>query len=109
MQLAFGQLGIGKLSALLRRFERWWLKEFLDLFPERVIAFVAGRQQMSLVLGYRDETVMLELLSGSRAAIGSAQHTRSAEVLVDVDRFVRTQGIERKGVELRLGLPAVGV
>ena len=72
MRFAFVQLRIGKLSTLPRRFEKWWLAEFLDLFPERVVEFIAGRQQMSLVLRSRDETVTLELLSGSRASIGSA-------------------------------------
>jgi general secretion pathway protein L len=109
MQLTLDQLRIGKLPALLRRFEQWWLKEFLDLFPERVVEFFAGRQQMSLVLGDRDETVTLELLSGSRAAIGLEQRARSTDVLADVDQFLKTHGIDRKDVEVGLRLPADSV
>lgn len=109
MQLTFGQLRVGKPSALLRRFEQWWLKEFLNLLPERVVEFVAGRQQMSLVLGNRDGTVTLELLSGSRAPVGSSQRASSANVLVEVDRFLKAHGIDRKDVELGLRLPADSV
>jgi general secretion pathway protein L len=109
MQLTFGQLRTGKLSMLLRRFQEWWLKEFLNLFPERVVAFIAGRQQPSLVLRYRDETIVLELLSGSRAPIGSALRTRSTDILVEVDRFLKAHGIDRKDVELGLRLPADSV
>ena len=109
MRFAFVQLRIGKLSTLPRRFEKWWLAEFLDLFPERVVEFIAGRQQMSLVLRSRDETVTLELLSGSRASIGSALRARSTDILVDVDRFLKAHGIDRKDVELGLRLPVDSV
>jgi len=106
MQLTMGRLEIWKLPVHLRRFQQWWLREFLDLFPERVIEFLMGRRRMSLVLEFRDETVSLELLSGSRKSIGSEQCPLSADMLANVDRFLKMHGIGRQDVELGVRLPA---
>jgi len=109
MQLTMGKLGIGKLEAQLRRFQRWWLKEFLDLFPEQVVEFLMGRRQMSLVLGSHDQTVALELLSGSRNPIGSERCALSADVWANVDRFLKMHGVGRRDIELGVRLPAENV
>ena len=109
MQLTMGQLGIGRLPTYLRRFQHWWLQEFMDLFPERVVEFLMGRRQMSLVLANRDETVWLELLSGSHNSIGSGQCALSTDVLANVDRFLKMHGIGRQDVELGIRLPADSV
>jgi general secretion pathway protein L len=106
MQISLGRLTIAGLPARLRSLGQWWLKEFVNLFPERIVEFLFGRGQALLVVAVDQEGATLELLDSARALIASERITLTGNALVEIDRFVRSQGLERADADVGLRLPA---
>ena len=109
MQISQGRLTIAKLPALLRRLGQWWLKELVNLFPERIVEFLLGRGQASLVVTVDQEGATLELLNSARTLIASERITLTGNALVEIDRFLWSQGLERTDADVGLRLPAESV
>jgi general secretion pathway protein L len=109
MQLSLNRSGIAPLSKLLNRFGRWWINEFLNLFPERYAEFFTGRGRQRLVISAGQEGVTLELLGGALAPIASERTVSVGDLLLEIDRFLLSRKLERRDVDLGLRLPAESV
>ncbi|HXO69418.1 MAG TPA: PilN domain-containing protein [Bradyrhizobium sp.] len=109
MQFALDRLRIARLAVLPRRFGEWWLGEFLNLLPERIVEFLSGRGRTSLVVVTGEGHVTLEQLSSTRVPIASERLASSDNALAEIDRFLRSRGLERKDVDIGLRLPAESV
>src|SRR6266700_532351 len=109
MQVSFGQLRITRLRAVPRRFRRWWLREFLHLFPERIAEGLVGRGRAKLVISGDGQDVTLELLGGGQTPIASERVSPRNGGSDDISRFLDTQKIRRNEVEIGLRLPAEAV
>jgi general secretion pathway protein L len=109
MQISLSRLRIARLPTLLRRLGEWWLKEFLNLFPERVVEFLSGRGQTLLVVAVDQDGATLELLNGARTLIASERVISTNNVLAEIDRFLNSQGLKRKDADIGLRLPAGSV
>jgi general secretion pathway protein L len=109
MQISFGRLEIAKLPVLLHRLGGWWLAEFLNLFPERTVEFLSGRGRALLVVAADQDGAALELLNAARVPTASERITPANDVLAEIDRFLRSHGIERKDADIGLRLPADNV
>jgi general secretion pathway protein L len=109
MQLSLSQPGFARLSRFLNRFGQWWLKEFLNLFPERYRELISGRGRGLLAIAAGEGGITLELLNGALAPTASERTASTANALPEIDRFLRLQGLERRDVEVGLRLPAESV
>jgi general secretion pathway protein L len=105
MQIVLGRLRAATLPILFRRFGEWWLKEFLALLPERIVEFLSGRGQALLVVAVDQEGTRLELLNGARAQIASHRATLEGNILVEIDRFLHSESLQRTDVDIGLRLP----
>jgi len=92
----------------LRRFGTWWLKEFLDLFPERIVELLAGGGKNRLVILVDQDRAVLELHRGYHARVASPGIV-GANVLPAIDEFLRSQGVERRDVDVGIQLPKESV
>ncbi len=106
MQLSLSQPGFVRLSKLLNRFAQWWVKEFLNLFPERYAELFSGRRRRRLVVFADREGATLELLGGTLAPVASARAVSVSNLLLEIDRFLLSRKLERRDVDLGLRLPA---
>lgn len=106
MQITLNRLEIARLPAVLRRAGQWWLKELFKLFPEPMAELLAGRRRQLLVITADQQGAALELLSGAHVPIARGQASPTADTLAEVDRFLRSQGLGRKDVDIGLRLPA---
>ena len=94
------------LSDLLARLGRWWLKEFLDLFPDRIAEWLLGRGQKILMLATEQDAVGLKLLSESRRQLASERVSCANYSAVSIDEFLRSHDLERKDVAIGIRLPS---
>lgn len=101
-----GRLRIARLPTLLHRVGGWWLREFLDLFPERIVEFLSGRGQVLLAVAIEQDGATFELLNGSHTLIASERTKFTNNAVADIDRFLRSHGLERKHTDVGLRLPA---
>jgi general secretion pathway protein L len=91
---------------LLNRLGRWWLSEFLALFPERMAQWIIGRNQKSLSLAAQPEMVVLRLLGGNQEELASQSWSRGEYSAACIDTFLQEQGLERSRVAIGIRLPA---
>jgi general secretion pathway protein L len=109
MQLSLSQPGFVRLSKLLNRFAQWWVKEFLNLFPERYAELFSGRGRPRLVVSAGQEGVTLELLGGAFAPITSESAASVSNLLLEIDHLLLSRKLQRRDVDLGLRLPAESV
>src|SRR5258708_24419903 len=109
MQLSLSQPGFARLSRLLSRFGQWWLKEFLNLFPERYLELFSGRGRALVAIAAGEGGITLELLNGALASTASERMASAGNALVEIDRFLIARGLERRDVDIGLRLPAESV
>jgi general secretion pathway protein L len=84
---------------------RWWLTEFLDLFPERTAKWLVGPGRTTLVLARDGETRILELLDGGEPMCAPIR-LRSADFSAEsIDGFLRTRGVRRGDADIVIRLP----
>jgi general secretion pathway protein L len=98
------RLGISTGFDRFRAFGRWWLKEFLALFPERVADWLIEGGSMILVLAPEEDAVTLQLLSDRRRAIASVRVDRAEYSPDSIDAFLRSQRLRRSDVSLGITL-----
>lgn len=106
MQLSLSQPGFVRLSKLLSRFARWWVKEFLNLFPERYAELLSGRGRPRLVVSAGQGGVTLELLGGAFALVTLERTALGSNLLREIDRFLLSRKLQRRDVDLGVRLPA---
>jgi general secretion pathway protein L len=87
----------------LRRFGRWWLAEFLALFPDRLAAWLMGGGQMALTVGRDGARITLHLREGRRI-IGSESFEAADDMPARIEEFLAARGLspDRVPVGLRL-------
>jgi general secretion pathway protein L len=105
MQIPLGRLSVADLRTLLPRLGRWWLKEFLDLFPEQIAERLTGKGRMLLVVAVDQQGATLELLNGARTTIASERAAHAENALAEIDQFLRSRNLQRKDVDIGLKLP----
>jgi general secretion pathway protein L len=106
MQISLGRLRIARLPTVLHHLGEWWLKEFLNLFPERIVDRLFGRGGTMLLLTADQEVATLELLNGAHTLIASERASLTDNALEQIDRFLRSHGLERREADIGLRLPA---
>jgi general secretion pathway protein L len=109
MMISLNQIRTEDLSILLRRFGRWWLKEFLCLFPEHVAEVLSGRGHPSLVVAADEAVLGLELRKGTRLLLAAEPIDPSDALPRAIERFLGAHGLKSSNVALGLRLPADGV
>jgi general secretion pathway protein L len=88
-----------------RRAGRWWLKELLHLFPDRIAKWVVGPGRTTLVLASEGDARVFELLEGDRPA-NVATKLKAADVSTQsIDGFLRLHGVRRGDADIVLRLP----
>jgi general secretion pathway protein L len=97
------------VSEHLRAFGRWWLGEFLALFPRPVANWLIERGSRTLILGLEEDTVTFQLMSDRRRLVGSARIGRTKYSADAIDAFLRSHRLRRRDVSLGLRLPASSV
>ncbi len=109
MQVSLGRLEIAGLPYLLRRFGEWWLKEFLDLLPTRIVEMLSHRGRALLVVSADQDGATLKLLDSAHTPIALHRAARPDDVPAGIDHFLRSRGLERGDVDIGLRLPAESV
>ena len=108
MSLTLSALSPGSLTAgwghRLRRFGRWWLGEFLALFPERTAAWLVGGGSVALAVADEGERVTLHLLD-DRRQIAASRTVAEAESVPDaIVEFLATHGLSPDAVPVGIRL-----
>src|SRR5262245_66274301 len=85
-------------SARLSEFGRWWLNEFLALFPASVAKWLTGGGRLSLVLVPERDAVALELIDEGRHPIASTRIPRTEDVPAAIADFLTTHGVANKEI-----------
>jgi general secretion pathway protein L len=96
----------GRLSGLVEPFGQWWLREFLDLFPQHIADWLAGRNRNTVILAPEPDSVTLHHLNGGRQQLASTRFSRSIYSPAAIDEFLRSRSLQRKDVEIGVRLPA---
>ena len=92
-------------STRLGEFGRWWLNEFLALFPASVGKWLTGGGRLSLVLVPERDAVALELIDEGRHPIASTRIPRTEDVPAAIADFLTTHGVANKDVAIGIRLP----
>jgi len=101
----YAHLDFKTWSGLLRRLRRWWLEEFLALFPRRVSEWLVGRGGNAVVLSIEETSIDILLRNYSGQALASASIPQANYSASALDNFMRTHRVTRKSVALGLRLP----
>jgi general secretion pathway protein L len=84
---------------------RWWLREFLALFPERTGKWLVGPGRATLALASEGDARILELSDTDRRVFASTR-LRSADFsAASIDSFLRTHGVSRGDADIVIRLP----
>lgn len=95
-----------ELSWHLGRFSRWWLRELMDLIPERFRAMISASELPRVIIHAGQEQVALELRSGSSLPTASRDLLPGSKVIEDINELLRHHKLAFKDVEIGLELPA---
>jgi general secretion pathway protein L len=91
-------------AGLVERFGRWWLEEFLNLFPERTAEWLVRRGRKMLILVPERDHATLQLLSSIRQELGSSRVSHGEPLAAAIDRFLKTHRLRRKDVDIGIRL-----
>jgi general secretion pathway protein L len=84
---------------------RWWLKEFLHLFPEHIAKWLVGPGRTTLMLASEGDARVFELLDGDRT-VDATTKIKAADVSAEsIDCFLRLHGVRRGDADIVLRLP----
>jgi len=108
-QLSLSQPGFVRISKLLNYLARWWVKEFLNLLPERYAKLFSERGRPRLVVSTSQEGILLELRDGAFAPTALERSASGKSILMEVDRLLLSRKLGRRDVDLGLRLPAQSV
>lgn len=88
----------------LRDLGRWWLGEFLALFPERIARWLMGGGRVALAVAHADDRVSLHLLDERRLTLASQTLGRADDVPACIAAFLKAHGVS-PGVPVGIRLP----
>ena len=84
---------------------RWWLREFLGLFPERTAKWLAGPSRATLRLTSDGDARVLELAGGGRATPAATRLNAADVSVASIEAFLRTHGVPRGEADIVIRLP----
>jgi general secretion pathway protein L len=105
MQIALSQVRGVSLSMAVRWFRNWWLKEFLNLLPERAVEWLSDQGKSKLLLAPNEESVLLSLRNSRDALVSSDSIDGNAVSPGAIDQFLRAHQVDPKDTEIGLLLP----
>ena len=91
---------------LVRRAGRWWLREFLALFPARAADWLMDRGCKRLVLSAHDDGVAFELSTEGRRPLASVRISLADYSADLIDGFLQAQRLGRRDVSVGVRLRA---
>jgi general secretion pathway protein L len=98
-------LRIAKARELVDGFGRWWLREFLGLFPQRVADWLVDSGGRTLVLAPGADAVAIRLKTDRGRLLASARVVRADYSTDLIDEFLRHHRCGRARLSIGLGLP----
>jgi general secretion pathway protein L len=96
---------IAKGRELIQAFGAWWLKGFLDLFPQRVADWLVDDSGRALVLASEADATALYLKTGRGNLLASSRISGADYAPHLIDAFLRSHRLSRAQVSVGLGLP----
>jgi general secretion pathway protein L len=104
--LAWSPTNWGRDGAdVIRRAARWWLGEFLGLFPARFAEWLVDRGSKRLVLSDDEGMVVVELQSERGRSLASSRIPQADFGPDLIDDFLRAHRVERNDVVIGLRVP----
>jgi general secretion pathway protein L len=94
-----------KAHERLSVFGRWWLQEFLALFPQRVADWLIEQGSRTLVITPEQDEVTLQLLTDRRRVVASSRLDREGYSADAIGAFLKSHGLRRSDVLIGIGLP----
>jgi general secretion pathway protein L len=98
-------LQVAKAGELVDGFGRWWLGEFLGLFPKRVADWLVDSGGRTLVLAPEADAVAFHLKTDRGRLLASSRIGRGDYSTDLIDEFLRHHRCSRPQVSIGLGLP----
>jgi general secretion pathway protein L len=93
------------LASLAAGAGRWWLGEFLALFPPQLGRWLAADGARSLVLAPGDEAVSLFLLGSRREPLGQKRINGQDYSPAALERFLHSHGLVAEDVAIGIRMP----
>jgi general secretion pathway protein L len=103
MQLSLGQPTFPALGSVARRLVRWWWREFVSLWPERLIALLSSQERPLLVIRPGLPHVSFELIGFPRSPAAS-EAAVTADIPAEIHRFLSSRGLRQADVDIGLRL-----
>src|SRR5205807_2863624 len=94
------RVGAAGLSDLLRRLGDFWLREFLALFPARVVQWLVGRGGASLVVAAEADAIVLRLLSDDGTESVPQRLARADYTPAAIESFLQHRKLARSDVNV---------
>jgi general secretion pathway protein L len=98
------QLRIASLPELARQLSRWWLAQFVALFPRRLATWLAGDDRKRLAASIGRECVRLELQDAGGRALASVDIDRADYSAALLDRFLAAHRLRRADLDIGIDL-----
>jgi general secretion pathway protein L len=84
---------------------RWWVREFLGLFPERTAKWLVGPGRATLSLTSDGDARVLELAGSGRPKLAATRLNAADFSPASIDDFLRTHGVSRGEADIAIRLP----
>jgi general secretion pathway protein L len=104
MALTISRYDLAHVRGLFSRAGAWWIKEFLDLFPERYAGLLRGRGVPTLVVAGAGQHFDLQL-RGAGDGTGEIESIAAENAAAAIDGLLSRVALDRRDVELGLRLP----
>jgi general secretion pathway protein L len=105
MQIALSQVRAASPSMAVRWLLNWWLKEFLNLLPQRAVEWLSDQGKAKLLLAPNEGDVILSLRSSRDALISSDPIDQNAVSPDAIDDFLRAHQVDPRDADIGLLLP----
>src|SRR5581483_7030293 len=105
MQVSLSQIKDVSLLMVGRRLWNWWLKELLNLLPERAAEWLSDHGRAKLFLTPTERGSILDLRSSRDVLISSDSVDRNTLTLEAIDQFMRAHEVDPKDTDVGLLLP----
>jgi general secretion pathway protein L len=97
------------LADTFRYVGAWWLKEALNLVPDKVAKLLGPRGRRLLAVGVDGDDVRLQLLT-NKLVKETVEVVKSDEYsAISIDRFLDKKDLERADVEIGISLPSENI